>query len=155
MHSLRENAPAECINGVETAFFGAIPSRPLEGALSGMNSENPRLKPRESFRLKPGLRQRRPCVDAGVKISDSAGEGASQVNRRISNQELRMSKAASGDPRLSFAVLRFGVLRFGRKKTKKKVSFGPAEAGTPTEAPVEPLAWAFGAARPFAVECPV
>jgi hypothetical protein len=51
-------------------------------------------------------------VDAVVRIPDSAGQGASQTNRRTSNKELRMSKSASGDPRLSFAVLRFGVLRF-------------------------------------------
>jgi hypothetical protein len=103
-----------------------------------------------------------------VKIPDAAGEGASQVNRRISNQELRMSKSASGDPRLSFAVLRFGVLRFccsGERRRRrrslsdrlKKRHFKtaltpaepaaeaagelPAEAGTLTEAPAEPLAW--------------
>jgi hypothetical protein len=67
-------------------------------------------------------------VDAGVKIPDSAGEGVFQSNRRILNKELRMSKSAGDDPRLSFACS--AVLLFGRKRTKKKVSFGPAEEGS-------------------------
>lgn len=51
-------------------------------------------------------------VAAAVKVPNFAGLGMSQTNRRMSNAELRMSKAVVGCSGLSFVILRFGVLRF-------------------------------------------
>ena len=90
------------------------------------NEEEHRTANKEHRTHKERGRVQTPNVDADPKTPESAGLAMFRKNRRLTNDEHRMSTGGIRGDSLSFDILRLGILRFcsssGRRRSRRSFS---------------------------------